>query len=192
MTINPEDEENIFVRLKLSRENVEDIIEPVGQGDLLPNVAEIYSYSTIKDGKPYAGVDVDSNPGDSKPAATADDRYEDDIDVSPAMRLVRGENRALSGYVFLDRDGIGPIDIASSKERLGNGIRDDGEPADPRVNGVKVTNVCTSRWNECSGLPNLGDGAKVWNTNNKNGILLPQLLIQMATSNSMDISLISM
>ena len=167
LTINPEDEENIFVRLKLSRENVEDIIEPVGQGDLLPNVAEIYSYSTIKDGKPYAGVDVDSNPGDSKPAATADDRYEDDIDVSPAMRLVRGENRALSGYVFLDRDGIGPIDIASSKERLGNGIRDDGEPADPRVNGVKVTMYVQADGTNAQGLPNLGDGAKVWNTNNK-------------------------
>ena len=167
LTINPEDEGNIFVRLKLSRENVEDIIEPVGQGDLLPNVAEIYSYSTTKDGKTYAGVDVDSNPGNSKPSTTADDRYEDDIDVSPAMRLVRGGNRALSGYVFIDRDGIGPDTLGSGKERLGNGIRDDEDPADPRVNGVKVTMYVQGDGTNAQGLPNLGDEAKVWNTNNK-------------------------
>ena len=66
----------IYVDIQLSREA---IINIMNNGENLDNVVEINSYSTFgEDGKAYAGIDVDSNPGNAKPGDKT--TYEDDTD----------------------------------------------------------------------------------------------------------------
>lgn len=111
----------IYVQFELNREA---IINIMNDGENLENVVEINSYSTFgEDGKAYAGIDVDSNPGNAKPGDKA--TYEDDTDSSPSLQLEVTDARELAGTVFLDETNM--PELQTNKERRGNGKYDQGE-----------------------------------------------------------------
>ncbi len=60
-------------------------------GDLLENVVEVKSYSIFENGKTYAGIDKNSNPGNTIPGDRAN--YENDTDASPALKLETADDR---------------------------------------------------------------------------------------------------
>lgn len=153
---------NIYVQFRLNRLAVKSIIESFDNNDVdgtLKNVTEITSYSTFdKNGKVYAGIDVDSNPGSAVPGNK--DTYEDDTDEAPSIKLeVQGE-REITGKVFEDKATLdSPTDKAVSGEiREGNGAYDDGEEGVKNVeakllekgtnNVAQVYNSSTNSWED--------------------------------------------
>lgn len=111
----------IYVQFELNREA---IINIMNDGENLENVVEINSYSTFgEEGKAYAGIDVDSNPGNAKPGDKT--TYEDDTDSSPSLKLEVTDARELAGTVFLDETNM--PELQTNKERRGNGKYDEGE-----------------------------------------------------------------
>lgn len=105
---------------------------------LLKNVSEIYIYKSYYGadtmcsehktasqrgwtGNQYAGIDLDSAPGNATPGEV--ETYEDDTDMAPTFVLCKDPNyKVISGIVWEDtntREG--------SNERVGNGVYDSGE-----------------------------------------------------------------
>ena len=132
--IAPQEEKDIYVTLKLSREKVAEILKDKEAGQqadedkLLKNVAEINSYSIFdNNGNVYAGVDKISNPGSTVPGD--ENTYENDTDTAPGLQLEVAGARTASGMVFLDNSEL------KDGERLGSGAYENGEMAIP---GVKV------------------------------------------------------
>ena len=100
----------------------------------LDNVAEINSYSIFdKDGKVYAGIDSDSNPGNVNPEDKT--TFQDDTDSAPALKLEVADAREMSGKVFLDSTSG---ELMIGKVRQGNGQYDEGEKGIPGV-AIKLT-----------------------------------------------------
>lgn len=139
----PQTEQEIYVRFKLSRQQVLSILRDKGVGEkadeLLYNVAEINSYSIFDNqDKPYAGIDIDSNPGNTKPEDIK--TYEDDTDASPALQLEVAQGREMTGKVFIDnhvvKNNENPNGVMTGIIRQGNGKYDNGEAT---VKGVTVT-----------------------------------------------------
>lgn len=133
-TIDPQQEKDVYVTLKLSREKVAEILKDKEAGDLanedklLKNVAEINSYSIFdKNGNVYAGIDKESNPGSAIPEN--ENTYENDTDTAPALQLEVAGARTASGIVFLDNSEL------INGERLGSGAYENGETVIP---GVRV------------------------------------------------------
>ena len=152
--IEPQQETKIYVQFKLNAEQVKQIIEKGDDGsvesDLLYNVAEIGSYSTLQNGVDYAGIDVDSNPGNAivngdvdennRPMSNNDYYYEDDTDIAPGFRLKKAEPRVANGVAFVEdivspADGVDTTGLMTGYERRGNGHLEDSEEKLP---GVKV------------------------------------------------------
>ncbi len=128
--VNPNKEgEMIYVQFELGREAVVDILNDTAN---LDNIAEITSYSSFKDGKAYAGVDVDSNPGNTVPEDNT--THEDDTDMSPSLKLVLADARELAGAVFEDK--AGSDQLMTGSVRQGNSRYDDSEPG---IGGVDIT-----------------------------------------------------
>ena len=112
------------------------------------NVSEIFSYTTHygkdticaeretaevkgKVGKQYAGLDIDSTPGNATPGNV--DTYEDDTDRAPSFLLKKDPNyKTLSGIVYEDTQ---TQESQKDKERLGNGQKEENEKG---VENVKV------------------------------------------------------
>ena len=128
--MEPQEGNNIYLQFELNREAVLNILN---DKENLDNVVEINSYSIYdKDGKTYAGIDSDSNPGNAVPGDK--NTYEDDTDSAPGLKLeVAGHSRNMTGKVFLD--GTDPK-LMTGKERLGSGEYDTGEKG---IEGVEVT-----------------------------------------------------
>ncbi len=131
---------NIYVQFKLNRNDLKGIF---GENDSsqkdLENVVEINSYSPLKDGAPYAGIDIDSNPGNCVPLEYNGENeglalYEDDTDISQPLKLVINGPRKISGTVFIDNADEGKLQELQIRE--GNGQLDNGEIG---VKGVTVT-----------------------------------------------------
>lgn len=124
---------SIYVQFKLDREAVLNILNSKDKENL-DNVAEINSYS-IKDqnGKTYAGIDRNSNPGNATPG----DRqtYQDDTDSSPLLRLEVANARNITGTVFLDETRK---ELIVGETRLGNGTFDE-DKGEKGIEGVEVT-----------------------------------------------------
>ncbi len=121
---------SIYVQFQLSREAVVDILN---ENEMLDNVTEVYSYSTFdSSGNVYAGVDVDSNPGNVVPGDST--TYEDDSDKSPALLLEVADARALTGTVFLDETSD---ELLTGQVREGDGLYD--EENEIGISGVDVT-----------------------------------------------------
>lgn len=99
----------------------------------LDNVVEINSYSVFDtDGKVYAGIDTDSNPGNAVPGDTT--TYEDDTDSAPGLKLVVSDKaREMTGKVFLDSTSN---ELKTGEVRQGDGMYTDGEKG---IKDVKVT-----------------------------------------------------
>ena len=139
---------DIYIKFKLSNKAVSELIQ---KRTTLNNVSEITSFSTVENKKPYAAIDVDSNPGsaeiklskneEEKPNENDPDKqddykkeikeldtttYEDDTDMAPSLiLLIEKDNptRGLSGTVFEDEDAKHDNDDTHpGEERMGDGV----------------------------------------------------------------------
>ena len=142
---------DIYIKFRLNDTAVSDLIK---RQTTLNNVSEISAFSTItvKDDKPYAAIDEDSNPGSAQITLKADagttsatlhgqtyeienktldtTTYEDDTDMAPSLVLGIEDNttRGLSGTVFEDEDLLHDDDNTHpGEERLGNGQKENSE-----------------------------------------------------------------
>lgn len=106
----------------------------------LYNVSEIFSYTTSygenticaerepanvkgKTNQQYAGIDVDSTPGNAVPGNV--DTYEDDTDKAPSFLLLKDPNyKMMSGIVYEDTQ---TTESKKDNERLGNGQKEESE-----------------------------------------------------------------
>ena len=123
------DDGAIYVQFALNREAVINVLN--GQENL-DNVVEINSYSIFdKDGKVYAGIDKDSNPGSCNPEDKT--TYEDDTDASLSLQLEVADAREIVGKVFLDSTSG---ELMTGEVRQGSGKYEDGEIG---IEGVDVT-----------------------------------------------------
>ena len=121
---------DIYVEFEVDRETVLNLIND--GDDTLENVVEINSYSTFdENGNIYAGIDVDSNPGNAIPGNEA--TYEDDTDSAPSFKLEVADARELAGKVFLDST---TGELMTGQVRQGSGQYEDGETGIP---GVHIT-----------------------------------------------------
>ena len=120
-----------YVQFELSREAV---LEILNDRETLDNVVEINSYSTFDgNGSVYAGVDLDSNPGNAIPGDMT--TYEDDTDSSPSLKLEVADAREIAGKVFLDSTSG---ELLTGQIRQGSGQYEEGETGIPGVE-VKLT-----------------------------------------------------
>ena len=120
-----------YVQFELSREAV---LEILNDRETLDNVVEINSYSTFDgNGSIYAGIDVDSNPGNAIPGDMT--TYEDDTDSSPSLKLEVADAREIAGKVFLDSTSG---ELLTGQIRQGSGQYEEGETGIPGVE-VKLT-----------------------------------------------------
>lgn len=118
--------DTIYVQFNLNRQAVINILNNKNN---LNNVVEIYSYSVFDtNGKVYAGVDKDSNPGSCNPADKT--TYQDDTDRAPEILLEVADARTITGTVFVDSTS-GELKVG--QERIGNGIYDNGEVGVPNA-----------------------------------------------------------
>ena len=109
----------VYVQFELNREAV---LKILNDQENLENVAEINSYSIFKDGKVYAGIDVDSNPASATPGDIS--TYQDDTDTSPNLKLEVADAREMTGKVFLDSTSG---ELMTGQIRQGSGVYEDGE-----------------------------------------------------------------
>lgn len=121
---------DVYVQFELNRDAVLKILNDKKN---LDNVVEINSYSVFDtDGKVYAGIDTDSNPGNAVPGEKI--TYEDDTDSAPGLKLVVADKaREMTGKVFLDSTSN---ELKTGEVRQGDGIYTDGEKG---IKDVKVT-----------------------------------------------------
>lgn len=140
-------EQSIYVQFKLNREKVAEILTGKNEGQkaetLLNNIAEINSYSVFDNNGTYAGIDRDSNPGNSIPGQI--NTYEDDTESAPALQLEVANARLMKGTVFIDKPDLtnkslynknmNSEGVMSGYVRQGNGKYDEGEAT---VEGVTV------------------------------------------------------
>ena len=127
---------DIYIQFMIDRETVSSIIDDVNNVNNtvkdLNNVVEINSYSVFdKEGKVYAGVDENSNPGNAVPGKVT--TYQDDTDSAPGLRLEVANAREMVGKVFLDSTSN---ELMTGEVRLGSGEYEEGEKG---IEGVKVT-----------------------------------------------------
>lgn len=121
---------DVYVQFELNRDAV---LKILNNAENLDNVVEINSYSVFDtDGKVYAGIDKDSNPGNAVPGEKI--TYEDDTDSAPGLKLeVADKTREMTGKVFLDSTSN---ELKTGEVRQGDGIYTDGEKG---IKDVKVT-----------------------------------------------------
>lgn len=121
---------DVYVQFELNRDAV---LKILNNAENLDNVVEINSYSVFDtDGKVYAGIDTDSNPGNAVPGDKI--TYEDDTDSAPGLKLVVADKaREMTGKVFLDSTSN---ELMTGEVRQGDGMYKEGEKG---IAGVKVT-----------------------------------------------------
>lgn len=134
--IEPGKTKSIYVQFALNREAIKKALD---EKDSLLNITEVNSYSTYdKNGQIYAGIDTDSNPGNTVPGDN--NTYEDDNCKAPGLRLELAAERQITGKVFEDdvipEEGQNANSIMTGKVRRGNGTYEDGETG---IAGVEVT-----------------------------------------------------
>ena len=134
--LDPGTADTIYVQFDLNRQAVVNILN---EQTNLNNVSEIYSYSIFdRDGKIYAGIDQDSNPGSCNPSDRV--TYQDDTDRAPEILLETADARKITGTVFVDSTS-GELQVG--QERQGNGVYDDGETVVPNVHITLTENSGT-------------------------------------------------
>lgn len=144
--LNPQEPTSMYVQFQLDKDSVVQILQdkdaqnPTKAKHLLNNIAEIDSYTILdkKKRKIYAGIDMNSNPGN----CTVEDpkTYENDTSVAPGLQLELTEAREMTGKVFEDKvqaeQGENPSGIMVGKVRQGDGIYNENEEG---IAGVEVT-----------------------------------------------------
>ena len=133
ITIPPQSEQKIYLELKVKPDQVYQILDK-GIDVKLDNIVEIASYG-IKDknANTYAGIDQDSQPGDTD--VTNQSTWEDDTDKAPGLLLKLQEERKTKGMVFEDDTENG---IVSGQTRQGDGKYDTEKGSDKGINGITV------------------------------------------------------
>ena len=129
-TMNGGKTKSIYVRFKLSDEEVLKAFNDGSDKVTYKNIAEVNSYSVYdKNGNVYAGIDIDSAPANATPGV--ENTYEDDAYQAPGIQLDVQGNRTITGNVFLDESKV------EAQIRLGDGIYDSSK--EHGISGVKVT-----------------------------------------------------
>lgn len=154
--VEPQKEEKLYVELEVSRDKIVEILD--GNKNIkLDNIAEIGRYGTLdSEGKIYAGIDENSEPGNTNPSDPK--TYEDDTDKAPGLSLILQKNaRKVTGKVFVDNTETpnDPTTIMTGEERKGNGQYDNGEKG---IKEVEVKLVYADNPNEV---------AKIYDENSK-------------------------
>lgn len=127
--IEAQKSQDIYVQFELNKDAV---LAIMNDKETLENTVEINSYASFdKEGNIYAGIDVDSNPGNIVPGDKT--TYEDDTDSAPSMKLELTNARQITGKVFLDETS--PT-LLTGQIREGDGEFKEGEKG---IAGVKVT-----------------------------------------------------
>ena len=123
--IDPQKEYDVYVQFEMDRKTV---LEAINKE--INNIVEINAYTVYdKDSQIYAGIDKDSNPGNSEPGNK--NTYEDDTDSAPGVILEKAKKeRTINGNVFLEESKKNDDDT-----RSGNGKFD---PEDKSVEGVRI------------------------------------------------------
>lgn len=124
---------DVYIQFIMNRDTVKTILD-MNENDEnepeapLENVVEIASYTSFdSEGNVYAGIDIDSAPGNVTPDNL--ETYEDDTDAAPSFILQYhgdGDGRTLEGNVFEDL-AEAPNNGGTGNQKLGNGIFDGGE-----------------------------------------------------------------
>ena len=146
IVVEPQKEEKIYIELEVLKNKIVDILD--GNTEIkLDNVAEIGRYGTLDaNGKVYAGIDSNSEPGNANPADQK--TYEDDTDRAPGFSLVLQKNpRKINGKVFLENieTSENPTTVMTGEERKGNGQYDNDEKG---IKDVEVRLVYAKNPNE--------------------------------------------
>lgn len=124
---------DLYIQLQVTPNQ---IVKLVNQGKKivkLDSIVEINSYSTkTKDGKVYAAIDTDSEPGN----ININDKktYEDDNGRAPGLQIVLQDERKITGIVF--KDDTGNEELQQGVIRQGDGIYDK-----ERENGIQNVKV---------------------------------------------------
>lgn len=136
----------VKIEFEVNEKTVKGLINE--QDVLIRNVSEINGYSTLygsntkcaeyktadeigKTNAQYAGIDIDSAPGNATPGNGS--TYEDDTDEAPIFKLnVNRDNKFVSGTIWEDTQ---TTDSKNKNERLGDGVKDNNEN---NVKNVKV------------------------------------------------------
>lgn len=144
--VEPQKEEKIYIELEVLKNKIVDILD--GNTEIkLDNVAEIGRYGTLDaNGKIYAGIDSNSEPGNANPADQK--TYEDDTDRAPGFSLVLQKNpRKINGKVFLENieTSKNSTTVMTGEERKGNGQYDNDEKG---IKDVEVRLVYAKNPNE--------------------------------------------
>ena len=134
--LDPNESDTFYVQFELNKQAVVSILN--GESTL-ENSMEITSYSSFRDGKPYAGVDIDSNPGNADP--TKLDGFEDDSGSAPSLLLQVTNAREMEGVVFEDKanapEGYDANGVMTGQKRQGDGAYDSEN--EDTIAGVDVT-----------------------------------------------------
>ena len=138
ITIPPQSERKIYIELKVKPEEIYKLLDKTNNSDRNPtevkldNIVEIASYGTKdKDNNTYAGIDVDSQPGNTD--VTKQVTWEDDTDKAPGLLLKLQEERKANGIVFEDN-----TEEQSDGTRKGDGLYNSTDGKDTVVPNVKV------------------------------------------------------
>lgn len=120
----------IYLQFRVSQTGIYQLIRSKAVD--MYNTAEIYSYTTFKEGtkEPLAVVDNDSIPGNAVLGTIS--TYEDDTDTARTFRLQIGIPRSIKGTVFVDSTSN---ERQTAKRREGDGKYTDDENT---VKGVEV------------------------------------------------------
>lgn len=104
-----------------------------GDTDVKRNTVEINGYKSYNNNGELAGlIDIDSTPGNYNPNNIGTDtKYEDDTDQAAGLKFVLKGERSLNGYAWEDKTVLDK----TSGAKIGNGIREKGEPT---IAGVTV------------------------------------------------------
>lgn len=133
--IEPEKTSSIYVRFKLSDQEILNAFNDRNGKMTYKNIAEVNSYSVFDEkGNVYAGIDKDSAPANATPGDV--NTYEDDTNQAPGIQLEVTGDRTLSGSVFLD-ESTGEV----AQVRLGDGIYDTSKEHGIAGVNVKLTEV---------------------------------------------------
>ena len=156
----------VKIEFEVNEETVKGLINQ--QDVLIRNVSEINGYSTLygsntkcaeyktadelgKTNAQYAGIDIDSAPGNATPGNGS--TYEDDTDEAPIFKLnVNRDNKFVSGTIWEDTQ---TTDSKNKNERLGDGVKDNNE------NNVKNVRVELLRADSNGNVMKDGSGNEV-------------------------------
>lgn len=134
LEVENQKQSDLYIQLQVTPNQIVNIVNMMPEKKIkLDNIVEINSYSTkTKDGKVYAAIDSDSEPGniDINDKKT----YEDDNGKAPGLQIVLQGERKITGIVF--EDGTGSEELQQGTIRQGDGRYD--KEQEKGIQNVKV------------------------------------------------------